>query len=193
MPAANPTAIRTALALKEWSAVAHALLAGRQSVLLRKGGIHERAFTGALAPAFALLPTVAHSHAERVRPEHRDLLEPAALDVSDGAVTVRCGVRVVADVAVSATDRLGDIADLHIWTDESVAEDRVAFRPRHPLHAIVVDVVPLAAPVRLARGPELGGCRSWVDVPLAWDVTAPGVFGADQLAEAATRVRRLGG
>ena len=31
-------------ALKEWSAAVHALLDGRQTVLLRKGGIHEKRF-----------------------------------------------------------------------------------------------------------------------------------------------------
>ena len=61
-------------ALKEWSAAVHALLDGRQSVLLRKGGIGEKRFEVA-AQEFLLFPTVAHSHAERVRPEHRDLLE----------------------------------------------------------------------------------------------------------------------
>ena len=32
-------------ALKEWSAAVHAMLDGRQTVLLRKGGIHEKRFT----------------------------------------------------------------------------------------------------------------------------------------------------
>ena len=54
-------------ALKEWSASVHALLEGRQTVLLRKGGIHEKRFA-VTASRFLLFPTVAHSHAERVRP-----------------------------------------------------------------------------------------------------------------------------
>jgi hypothetical protein len=66
-------------ALKEWSAAVHALLDGRQTVLLRKGGIHEKRFAVA-AQEFLLFPTVAHSHAERVRPEHRDLLADSAAD-----------------------------------------------------------------------------------------------------------------
>ena len=69
----------TQVALKEWSAAVHALLAGRQTVLLRKGGIHERRFE-VTAREFLLFPTIAHSHTERVRPEHRDLLSPAASD-----------------------------------------------------------------------------------------------------------------
>ena len=59
------------LALKEWAAVVHALLDGRQTVLLRKGGIHEKRFS-LRGSRFVVFPTVAHSHAESTRPEsHR--------------------------------------------------------------------------------------------------------------------------
>ncbi|WP_155726047.1 DUF1802 family protein, partial [Mycobacterium avium] len=76
------TLATTTLALKEWSAAVHALLDGRQRVLLRKGGIGEKRFELA-AGEFLLFPTVAHSHAQRVRPEHQDLLAPAAADSTD--------------------------------------------------------------------------------------------------------------
>ena len=71
-PGDTPTL--TQPALKEWSAAVHAMLDGRQTVLLRKGGIHEKRFDARLRRDFLFFPTVAHSHAERVRPEHRDLL-----------------------------------------------------------------------------------------------------------------------
>src|SRR5262245_39561623 len=89
-------------ALKEWSAAVRALLDGRQTVLLRKGGIHEKRFAlpdvagPATAQRFLLFPTVAHSHRERVRPEHRDLLGAAAADSTDEALVVRAGAKVVA-------------------------------------------------------------------------------------------------
>ncbi|EFP37656.1 hypothetical protein TMHG_02029, partial [Mycobacterium tuberculosis SUMu008] len=79
-------------ALKEWSAAVHALLDGRQTVLLRKGGIGEKRFEVA-AHEFLLFPTVAHSHAERVRPEHRDLLGPAAADSTDECVLLRAAAK----------------------------------------------------------------------------------------------------
>lgn len=65
-------------ALKEWSAAVHALLAGRQVLLLRKGGIHEKRFVlpepggdPAGGTPFLLFPTVSHAHRGRVRPERR--------------------------------------------------------------------------------------------------------------------------
>lgn len=156
-------------ALKEWSAAILALLEGRQIVLLRKGGIGEKRF--AVAPdvatsRFLLFPTVAHSHAERVRPEHRDLLEPAGADSTEDAVVVRAGATVVAAVPVERPHGLHAVAPLHIWTDESVRADRLDFRPRHRLTALVVSAVPLTEPVRLVRTPDYRGCSSWVQLPV---------------------------
>jgi hypothetical protein len=172
---ASPTPVpaATTLALKEWGAVVHALLDGRQTLLLRKGGIHEKSFDVALAEGadpFVLFPTVAHSHAERVRPEHHDLLAPGAADVhADAAVTLRAGLGLVDAVPVARPEALPELADLHIWTDDSVQQDRLDFRPRHPLHALVVRAVELPEPVVLERREEHGGCRSWLQVAVAWD------------------------
>ncbi|KLO29160.1 DUF1802 family protein [Mycobacterium haemophilum] len=152
-------------ALKEWSAVVHALLDGRQRVLLRKGGIREKRFEVA-AQEFLLFPTVAHSHAERVRPEHQDLLAAAAADSTDEHLVVRAAAKVVAALPVNRPDGLGGIADLHIWTAESVRTDRLDFRPKHKLAVLVVSAIPLVEPVRLTRAPEYAGCTSWVQLPV---------------------------
>ncbi|HEY8339421.1 MAG TPA: DUF1802 family protein [Egibacteraceae bacterium] len=185
------TSTVTTLALKEWSAVAHALLDGRQTLLLRKGGIHEKSFDLAVADGdrFVLFPTVAHSHAERVRPEHADLLARGAADVDDDAFTVRAGVSLVAAVPVARPERLDEVADLHIWTAESVRRDRLEFRPKHQLVALVVRAVELPEPVRLLRRDAYAGCFSWLDLPLAWDGSGRQVHTDARLAADAERVR----
>jgi hypothetical protein len=186
------TATTTTLALKEWGAVAHALLDGRQTLLLRKGGIHEKRFDVAVADGdrFVLFPTVAHSHAERVRPEHADVLAPGPADVDDDAFTVRVGITLVDAVPVAHPERLEEVADLHIWTSESVRTDRLEFRPKHQLNALVVRAVALPEPVRVTRTEDLGGCRSWVDLPVTWDGRAGRrVHAEDRLAADAERVR----
>jgi hypothetical protein len=180
------------LALKEWAAVAAALLDGRQTVLLRKGGIHEKAFTLGGAARFVLFPTVAHSHAERVRPEHRDVLEAGARDVDEagGTFVVRCGISVVEAVPVARVEGLPEIADLHIWTAESVQTDRLDFRPKHALQALVVRAIALPEPVRLPRLEAYGGCKSWVDLPVRWETgTGEQVHDEGRLAAHAARVR----
>ncbi|KAA0100890.1 DUF1802 family protein [Mycolicibacterium sp. P1-18] len=174
-------------ALKEWSAAVHAMLDGRQTVLLRKGGIHEKRFDVA-ASEFVFFPTVAHGHAERVRPEHRHLLAAADPDSTEDEVVLRAGARVVAAVAVDRPDGLDELADTHIWTPESVRTDRLDFRPKHRLTVLVVQARPLLEPVRLPRDPAYAGCKSWVDVsvPVRWG--AP-VHDDAVLAAVADRVR----
>ncbi|KUI24421.1 hypothetical protein AU195_01100 [Mycobacterium sp. IS-1496] len=179
-------------ALKEWSAAVHAMLDGRQTVLLRKGGISEKRFhlgADVRADRFLLFPTVAHSHAERVRPEHRDLLGPAAADSTEGTLTLRAGARVVAAVEVNRPEAIGALEPMHIWTAESVRADRLDFRPRHRLTVLVVQVSPLTEPVRIDRTPQYGGCTSWADLPVrpAWE---PPVHDDATLAAVAETVRR---
>lgn len=174
-------------ALKEWSAAVHALLDGRQTILLRKGGIGEKRFEVA-AREFLLFPTTAHSHAQRVRPEHRDLLESAADDSTDDHITVRAAAKVVAALPVNRPDGLELIEDLHIWTAESVRADRLDFRPKHKLAVLVVSAAPLTEPVRLSRTPEYAGCTSWVQLPVDPALTEP-VHDDAALAEIAARVR----
>lgn len=165
----------------------HALLDGRQTVLLRKGGIGEKRFDVA-AQQFLLFPTVAHSHCERVRPEHRSLLAPAADDSTDEHVTVRAAAKVVAALPVCRPERLAQIEDLHIWTADSVRADRLDFRPKHKLAVLVVQAIPLAEPVRLIRTPDYSGCTSWVQLPVTPALGAP-VHDDGTLAEIAARVR----
>ncbi|WKG05808.1 DUF1802 family protein [Mycolicibacterium sp. HK-90] len=180
--------LATQPALKEWSAAVHALLDGRQTVLLRKGGIHEKRFAVA-APEFILFPTIAHSHAERVRPEHHDLLDTAAHDSTEDAVIVRAGAKVVAAIEVDRPEAIDELADLHIWTADSVRADRLDFRPKHRLTVMVVQVNPLRTPVRLARTPEFAGCKSWIDLPVQVD-WGPPVHDEAMLRDVADRVGR---
>ncbi len=177
-------------ALKEWGAVAHALLQGRQTVLLRKGGIHEKRFT-LRESEFLLYPTVAHSHAESTRPEHADLLPLGAADVLVDAVVLRAMVSVVQAIEVVRPERIGELEPFHIWTTQSVRSNRIDFRPRHRLAAIVVAVRPLPMPLTVPVLPEYAGCRSWVDLPV--DPTGPGhgrpARSTEDLLDVAARVR----
>jgi hypothetical protein len=181
------TLTTTVPALKEWSAVVHALLDGRQSVLLRKGGIGEKRFEVA-ARQFMLFPTVAHSHAERVRPEFRDFFAAAAADSADDRVVLRAAAKVVAALAVNRPDNIEAIEDLHIWTAESVRRERLDFRPKHRLAVLVVQALPLVEPVELDRTPEYAGCTSWVQLPVQASLGTP-VHDEAALRRVAARVR----
>jgi len=179
----------TTLALKEWGAVVHALLDGRQTVLLRKGGIRERRFDIA-QDRFVLFPTVAHAHAERVRDGHADVLAAGAADIDEeaGTFVVRAGVELVDVIGTDDAAALAALTDLHIWKPEHI-EERLAFRPRHELQVLVVRAVALPQPVRLERVAEYAGCSSWVDLPVAWHGEGRPAHDADHLRTVITRVR----
>src|SRR5271163_1866769 len=179
---------QTTTALKEWSAVVHALLDGRQSVLLRKGGIGEKRFEVA-AREFMLFPTVAHSHAERVRPEFRDFLTAAAAASADDRVVLRAAAKVVAALAVNRPDNIEAIEDLHIRSAQSGREVRLDFRPKHRLAVLVVQAIPLVEPVELARTPDYAGCTSWVELPVVTPKLGTPVHDDAALRRVAARVR----
>ncbi len=183
------TEIATTPALKEWSAVVHALLDGRQQVLLRKGGIGEKRFDVTVAREFLLFPTVAHSHAERVRPPFRDLIDTAASDSDDDRLVLRAAAKVVAALPVNRPDNIDAIEDLHIWTADSVRRDRLDFRPKHRLAVLVVQAIPLVEPIELPRTPDYAGCISWVPLPLADAPLGTPVYDEAALREVAARVR----
>ena len=151
-------------AFKEWAAICRALAAGRQDVILRKGGIVEDG--GEFRPdhaSFLLLPTFLHQAPESLIPEARDLLvdidadrPPEGLVVFRHAATVRDARRV---------HRLDDLAAYrgrHVWSDAMVAER--FHRWKDELHVLEVDVRPLAVPLTLPWRESYGGCRSWVDL-----------------------------
>ena len=179
--------IATQLSLKEWAAAVHALLDGRQSILLRKGGIHEKAFvTPERGGGFLLFPTVAHAHLERTRPEHRDLIARGADDATDDTLTIRAAVHLVDTVEVTRPERLPELEDLHIWTSESIKRDRVDFRPVKPLTVMIVQTVPVG-PVTIPRLDTYGGCTSWIDLLTTIEIPQP--TPDEGLAQIARRVK----
>ena len=183
-------------ALKEWAAAVAALLDGRQTILLRKGGIHEKRFVppapGSGSALIPLFPTVAHAHAARVRPEYLDLVAATATDSTAETVTLRAAVTVTDVIEVARPEAIAELEPFHLWTTASVREDRLDFRPRRALTVLVVQAVPLA-PVVLRRTPEDSGCRSWVDLPVgALDAGAP-AHSTQELAAVAAAVRRAVG
>ena len=176
------------------------MLDGRQTVLLRKGGIHEKRFDVA-ASEFVFFPTVAHGHAERVRPEHRDLLDAGRHRTAPRTRWSSGRARKWLPPLRSTGPRGSTtLADTHIWTAESVRADRLDFRPKHRLTVLVVQARPLLEPVRLRAGPDLRGVQelgraagdraSWAD-PVHDDATlaaiAERVRGVSRLTAAAVR------
>lgn len=151
-------------AFKEWAVICRALAAGRQDVILRKGGIVEDG--GEFRPdhaSFLLLPTFLHQSPESLIPEARDLLVDIAADrPPEGTVVFRHAARVLKARRVLRLEDLAEYRQRHVWSDAVVAER--FHRWKDELHVLEVTVGPLPAPLVVPWHDSYGGCRSWVDL-----------------------------
>lgn len=158
-------------AFKEWAVICRSLAAGRQSLILRKGGIAEKG--GAFRPdipQFLLFPTRFHESLEQVVPEAIPLLREAERDAPpEGRIVLR-HVATVTDVArVVSAAALRLLRPFHVWSDAVVLE-RFG-RGRVPeLSAMIVRVSELPEAVELPMKKDYGGCTSWVELAEEIDV-----------------------
>ena len=159
------------VALKEWQSVCRLLAQGRQSVLLRKGGIQEGPGGFAIKhAAFALLPTRLHQDASLLRPKFRDAVEPG--DEEPARFDVTHGCRVSDIHVVPSRDTLDRLSPFHPW-NASYLDLRWNYRPERPLYLVVVRTFALSQALVVKNTHEIAGCRSWV--PLAGDVDSTGL------------------
>lgn len=160
-------------AFKEWAVTCQALETGRQSLLLRKGGIHERGGRFEVEHnEFWLFPTRFHQSPEEILPDARTLLRQAATDAPPPA-SVRLSLYAVVDEVFELTDEalLPRLADLQILTGDTLLE---RFHYRRPaLFVLTVRIYRRAEPITLRESPHFAGCKTWVD--LEQDLTTDGL------------------
>jgi hypothetical protein len=201
------------IALKEWAVTVRALAEGEQLVTLRKGGIREENKHFELpAKQFFLYPTFDHQQAGLVReshvPELKRALEdgvwnppaPTARQMEAGvpvaqpvSVRLRAWAEVVASYEITQPDALESLVPYHVWTREYAAK-RFNWKPRHPLHVLLLRTYRIPRPVTIRVAEEYLGCKSWIDVEreLPFEGTAV-VSDAEFAAIQADVEQRLGG
>jgi len=160
--------VEAEVALKEWAVVCAALADGRQSLLLRKGGIHERGPDHTFVAEhrrFVILPTYFHAHdAGRARdlvPEVHDELETLTA-AAPSELRIDLHAEVTGLWHVRELEPLLALAGRHVLSAACVA-DRFAYRGPG-LWVLAVRVRRLARTVVLADRPGYAGCVSWVDL-----------------------------
>jgi hypothetical protein len=171
------------IAFKEWAVTVRALAEGEQLITLRKGGIREDGKHFELKhDRFFLYPTFDHQRNDLVRPSHMPELSraleegvwpdgdpPAHAITRDGGIPQpdRVRVRAWAEVAghFTVTDPriLNDLTPFHVWTPD-YAEKRLAWKPRHALHVLLLRTYRIPRPVTVKVRDEMGGCRSWLEI-----------------------------
>ncbi|MDZ4821446.1 MAG: DUF1802 family protein [Planctomycetota bacterium] len=154
------------IAFKEWAVVCQALATGVQSVIFRKGGIHEGRDGFRVAHRqFWLYPTRFHQTADGLNEQgaRSGLLEVAMQQQpSAGQVVLRWLATVEQVVAVESLDQLAPLRDLHILA-EDVLEQRFHYRTPG-LFLLLVRVFEIPQPQLLVETPEFAGCKSWVEL-----------------------------
>ena len=159
-PEPHPLPVSCAVAFKEWAGVCRALLDGRQSLILRKGGIDEA--LGGFRPeygAFWLYPTRVHQAQQGLKPSVAGGVEDDS-DSSAGVVEI-LGLAVVEQIGrVDRPERLARLESLHVWTADTVEK---RFHYRTPgLYVLGVRVYRRPLAWRVNVTPEHAGCKTWV-------------------------------
>ncbi|MBL8827384.1 MAG: DUF1802 family protein [Planctomycetaceae bacterium] len=168
------------IGFKEWSVICAALAAGRQALILRKGGIAEGAVGFRVAhDNFWLYPTQYHQAAQSVTSDAGPFLAAAAAEVpSPGLIRLRhwCRVEQVLEITnLAAIERLGSF---HIWSPATVEQ---RFHYREPgLFGLIVRVYKTAGGVEIREEPRFAGCRSWVEFGEALPLTGVEPVMSDQ-------------
>ena len=152
-------------ALKEWAVVARALGSGRQTLLLRKGGIHEqRGEFEVKHPEFFIFPTYLHQKEEDLLPDWRGelALSRASRPAAD-VVSFDCYAIVKEIFQVSDLGLLSTLKGEHILSWSAV-EQRFYYRSRPGLHVLAVRVYKLPQTLTIPNTPQYDGCVSWVEL-----------------------------
>jgi len=181
--------IDMATAFKEWNVICDALGEGRQSILLRKGGISEgrEGFSFAHS-SFYLFPTNFHAQVDHVSDGEfipvREWQVGDALPVSHHADTLFA-------VTLSDWAQVEALFPYHVYTEQTLKE-RFDWEGKGmasgSIHLAFVRVSKLETPIELIYKKSFGGCRSWLDIPVPPDSGA-GKFSPVLNSETFARLR----
>ncbi len=168
-----------------------ALGEGRVTLVVRKGGIHER--QGGLFALeherFALLPTHLHQDADRLLPAYAgDYLAGVAVDPEPGRHVVGLWAEAARIWKVTDPGRLAALGDELMWTAGELAS-RFRYRDQPWLFVIALRIQRLPVPVSIPDHPSYAGCRSWI--PLRDQIPLAGSVPVLEDAAFATRLARI--
>jgi len=165
--------IEMATAFKEWHVICDALGEGRQSILLRKGGIHEGREGFSFAhESFYLFPTNFHAQLDHVR--EGEFTPVREWQVGD-ALSVSHHAEALFAVTLTDWDQVEALFPYHVYTEQTLKE-RFDWEGKGmasgSIHLAFVKVSKLETPIELIYEKAFGGCRSWLDIPVPADASA---------------------
>jgi hypothetical protein len=157
--------VENSIAFKEWAVICQALATGRQTIILRKGGTHERADGFRVDHReFWLYPTRFHETSASLTPDAVPLLQQVLRDQPPpGQFRLRQYAVIENAFELSHERDLQSLRGHHVLAAETVHQ---RFRYRQPgLHVLLVRVFQLPQAHIVSETPEIAGCKSWVELP----------------------------
>ncbi|APX95735.1 DUF1802 family protein [Natronorubrum daqingense] len=163
----NDTDTRTATtdarpALKERAGVVNALLEGTQTVLVR----HPTLDPGTIDEPFVLYPSYSHQEPARYQSRYEGYYHRASTK-PDAGVPIRAVAEVCEEHAVSSDD-LEALARHYVYTPEGL---RDKYDPDDDLRVLVLRVSELESPRLIEEQGSYRGCRAWISLVEAVDVS----------------------
>lgn len=149
-------------ALKEWAVAVEALERGATALVVRKGGIREKAFA-VPETRFLLLPGYEHQRPGLIKPEYRHIMDDIPDLTDDGPLRFSSFAEVYGAYEISEAEDLEKLDEHHMWTHE-YAESRFKWRPKKPLTVLVLRTYVLPETVELPYRDSYGGCKSWIEL-----------------------------
>jgi len=155
------------IAFKEWDIVCEALEEGRQSLILRKGGIHEGREGFSFAhEEFVLFPTRFHAQGEFVTVP--GVVAKPEWEIGE-EVVITSKVKVIKALTLTDWEEVAALSGQHIWNEE-VIRARFFWEGKGmasgSIHVAYVEVEKLPEPIKFIYSKKYGGCRSWVELEL---------------------------
>ena len=159
------------LALKEWSIVCRALENGRQSILLRKGGILEYKEGFEISQKiFLLYPTLEHQSREYLQQNYLQKIEFIENNGpnfdQDKINTITILARIEGMQEFNDETKLSKLEKYHIWNEKYV-NMRMSYNPKKPMNALLLRIYKLPEPISVKVNPEWAGCKSWINIDLS--------------------------
>ena len=151
-------------ALKEWAIVVKALEQGKQTVILRKGGILETASGFNIeTKKFFLFPTWEHQETKHVKPEFHNFLNQV-LDKKPGVGfnKISSYAEILYEKDIKSNETINQLSSFHIWSDDYIQERR-NWMPEKPMKAVFLRTVKIPE-FDLPLQPEFSGCKSWIEL-----------------------------
>ncbi|HLJ10983.1 MAG TPA: DUF1802 family protein [Planctomycetaceae bacterium] len=177
------------VAFKEWAAVCAALGDGWQTLIVRKGGLHEGGEGFRVAHReFWLFPTYAHEAAAALDETAVSLVDRALSERPPSGSLRFAHYAVVSDVFdVRDEAALPRLAGLHVWSARTIDE---RFHYREPrLFVLIVRIYALAEGHLIPDSVHFAGCRSWVELPV--ELSTAGLIPVLSDSEFARRQRQI--